>query len=94
MAAAPPALKLAQQQEEAKHADDVEANEWPNDGRIPDGNAHAEAAFGRLAVSTVNDREPIRRAGGSFCVDANEERINEGEMESFGERRAGSFFFF
>jgi hypothetical protein len=58
----------------------VAANVWPNDGQ--EGNANAEAAFGRLAVSTVNEREPIRKAdGGSPDFDASERRNDEGEKE-------------
>ena len=56
----------------------VAANVRPNDGQ--ERNANAEAAFGRLAVSTVNEREPIRKAdGGSPDFDASEGRNNEGE---------------
>ena len=61
----------------------VAANVWPNDGQ--ERNANAEAAFGRLAVSTVNEREPIRKAdGGSPDFDASERRNNEGEKEREG----------
>jgi hypothetical protein len=61
----------------------VAANVWPNDGQ--EGNANAEAVFGRLAVSTVNEREPIRKAdGGSHDFDASEGRNNEGEKERKG----------
>ena len=64
---------------------DVTANAWPNDGQAAEGNANAEAAFGHLAVSTVNEREPIRMShGGASDFDANEGRINEGEREKEG----------
>ena len=63
----------------------VTANVWPNDGEAAEGNANAEAAFGHLAVSTVNEREPIRMShGGASDFDANEGRINEGEREREG----------
>ena len=68
---------------EASPAVAVAANVWPNDGQ--ERNANAEAAFGRLAVSTVNEREPIRKAdGGSPDFDASERRNNEGEKEREG----------
>jgi hypothetical protein len=61
----------------------VAANVWPNDGQ--EGNANAEAAFGRLGVSTVNEREPIRKVdGGSPDFDASEGRNDEGEKEREG----------
>ena len=61
----------------------VTVNVWPNDGQVAEGNANAEAAFGHLAVSTVNEREPIRMShGGASDFDANEGRVNEGERES------------
>ena len=60
----------------------VAAYTWPNGGQAADGDANAEAAFGRLAVSTVNERESIRKAdGGPPDFDASEERNNEGERE-------------
>ena len=53
-----------------------------NDDGLPvDGDAEAEAAFGRLATSTVNERVPIRVAHGcSSDLDyADGNRSNEGE---------------
>lgn len=74
------------------------ANVWSYDGQAAEGNGNAEAAFACLAVSTVNERVPIRRATGSPGFTAYEMRINEGERERESvvlrerRRRVGSVF--
>jgi hypothetical protein len=64
----------------------VAANVWPNDGQAAEGNSNAEAAFARLAVSTVSEREPIRMShGGAPDFDASEGRSNE-DIPAVGHR--------
>ena len=53
----------------------------PNEGKGAEGDAAAEAVFGRLAISPTLERLPIRRSNGSSSADSCGQRPDASEWK-------------